>query len=163
VKQSAVKVIGGVTDATAASPSSLTVDTPVDTATLYTVASPPPPPPQLPDTASSAAWTSAAVDLIECVECAAEVAQKRAQRRRGSLRHGAVPDDSRVQPGFCTCLRQPITTSYRKPSTSSCYRSVGWVADRAAGLQKIPLQQTVKLSSDGFDEQPADSRKNESL
>lgn len=146
VKQSVVKVIGGIEDTTAAS--ALTAGTPVEAATLYTVASPPPPPPPPPDPGSSSAWTSGAVDLIECVECAAEVAQRRSHRRRNSLRLSALPastDSCKV--GFCTCLRQPHASC----RTPSCFAGVGWASDRAPGLQKTPLRQSAKVSSEGFE------------
>lgn len=160
VQQSAVKVIGGCQDTAAASPSGLTAESPAETAALYTVTRPPPPPPpphpldSSCGTGCSSSWTPVAVDLIECVDCAVEVAQKRIHRRRSSLRLSPVPlpatDTSKV--GFCTCVRQSQT--YRTPSTPSCFDSVGWVSDVASGLQKTSPHQSLSVSWDGIEEPP---------
>ena len=117
VQQRVVKVVDGVRDTTS-SPSGWTAETPVDTAAFFAVPSPPPPPPPPPPDpdcgsgSSSSPWT-ASVDLIECVECAAEAAQHRTRRRRGgSLRLSPVPPrtESNHAAGFCTCtVRQAHT------------------------------------------------------
>ena len=160
-QQSVVKVIGGIQNTTAASPSGLTAETPFETTTLYTATSPaPPPPPPPPDpgcgTGTNSPWTPSTVDLIECVECAAEVARKRIHRRRGSLRPSPVPlpaaDSCKV--GFCTCVRQSHTC--RTPSTPSCYDTVGWIADNTENtLQKTPLQHSLRVSLEDIDDPPA--------
>ena len=141
-----VKVIGGVQDGSTTNLTSLTTDNPTSrptaaAAALYTLTSPPPPPP--PDLGSSCVpWASSAVDLIDCVECAAELAaaQKQrtttsTQRRRRQRQHHSSSSSSsplRLSPplvaahswssgsktagtGFCTCVNRHSLASNTAP------------------------------------------------